>query len=183
MPRIAIPATISDAPATSQPFLEGVEHMFGSVPNVFRLMATSPQLLEGFLGLNGALCKGKLSVATRERIAIAIANTNGCNYCNATHTFLAKTLAKLDEAEIAANRAGSSTDAKAHTAVIFAVKFATTRGRVDNPDISTIRAAGYSDAEIVEIIGLVAINVLTTYLNEVSQTEIDFPDTNVTAAA
>ena len=175
MSRIATPASIQDAPAASQPLLLGVEKTLGSVPNVFRLLATSPEALEGFLGLNGALAKGKLSAATRERIAIAIANTNGCDYCNAAHTYLAKTLAKLDDAELAANRAGSSTDAKAHAAVRFAVKVATSRGRIADSDLAGVRAAGYSDAEIVEMIGLIAANVLTNYLNQVSQTAIDFP--------
>jgi uncharacterized peroxidase-related enzyme len=128
------------------------------------------------------LSKGKLSAATRERIAIAIAQTNGCDYCNAAHTFLAKTFAKLDEAEVAANRAGASTDAKAHAAVSFAVKVATTKGRVSEQDISTVRAAGYSDAEIIEIIGLIALNVLTNYVNEVFQTDVDFPAIDAAAA-
>lgn len=182
MSRIATPATIADTPAKSQPLLESVEKSLGSVPNLFRLLATSPDALEGYLGLNGALSKGKLSAATRERIAIAIAQTNGCDYCNAAHTFLAKTLAKLDEAEVAANRAGASTDAKAHAAVSFAVKVASTKGRVSEQDISTVRAAGYSDAEIIEIIGLIALNVLTNYVNEVFQTDIDFPAIDAAAA-
>ncbi|WP_299618030.1 carboxymuconolactone decarboxylase family protein [uncultured Tateyamaria sp.] len=182
MSRIATPQTIADTPVQSQPLLETVEKSLGSVPNLFRLLATSPDALEGYLGLNGALSKGKLSAATRERIAIAIAQTNGCDYCNAAHTFLAKTFAKLDEAEVAANRAGASTDAKAHAAVSFAVKVATSKGRVSEQDISTVRAAGYSDAEIIEIIGLIALNVLTNYVNEVFQTDIDFPAINAAAA-
>lgn len=182
MSRIATPQTIADTPVLSQPLLETVEKSLGSVPNLFRLLATSPDALEGYLGLNGALSKGKLSAATRERIAIAIAQTNGCDYCNAAHTFLAKTFAKLDEAEVAANRAGASTDAKAHAAVSFAVKVATSKGRVSEQDISTVRAAGYSDAEIIEIIGLIALNVLTNYVNEVFQTDIDFPAINAAAA-
>jgi len=182
MSRIPTPATIADTPAKSQPLLESVEKSLGSVPNLFRLLATSPDALEGYLGLNGALSKGKLSAATRERIAIAIAQTNGCDYCNAAHTFLAKTFAKLDEAEVAANRAGASTDAKAHAAVSFAVKVATTKGRVSEQDISSVRAAGYSDAEIIEIIGLIALNVLTNYVNEVFQTDVDFPTIDAAAA-
>lgn len=182
MSRIPTPATIADTPAKSQPLLESVEKSLGSVPNLFRLLATSPEALEGYLGLNGALSKGKLSAATRERIAIAIAQTNGCDYCNAAHTFLAKTFAKLDEAEVSANRAGASTDAKAHAAVSFAVKVATAKGRVSEQDLSAVRAAGFSDTEIIEIVGHVALNVLTNYVNEVFQTEVDFPAIDATAA-
>ncbi|MDX8350831.1 carboxymuconolactone decarboxylase family protein [Cognatiyoonia sp. IB215182] len=183
MSRITTPATISDAPEASQPLLKGVEKMLGSAPNMFRLIGNSSATLEGYLGLNGALQKGKISAATRERIALAVANTNGCDYCNSAHTFLAKTFAKLDEAELAANRAGSSSDAKAHAAVAFAVKVATNRGQVSADDISSVKAAGYSDAEVVEIVAHVALNVLTNYINEVFKTDIDFPVVELAEAA
>lgn len=175
MSRIPTPATIADAPAGSQELLKAVEGMLGSVPNLFRLVGNSPATLEGYLGLNGALGKGELNAATRERIALAIANYNGCSYCNSAHTFLGKNIAKLDDAEIAANRVGKSTDAKADAAVKFAVKIAEARGRVSAADVEAVKAAGYSDAELVEIVGHVALNVLTNYVNEVFDTEIDFP--------
>lgn len=175
MSRITTPATIADAPEGSQELLKGVEKLLGSAPNMFRLIGNSPETLEGYLGLNGALGKGRISAATRERIALAIANYNGCDYCNSAHTFLGKNLAKLDDGEIAANRSGWSTDAKADAAVRFAVKVAEGRGRITSQDIFDVRTAGYSDAELVEIVGHVALNVLTNYINEVFETEIDFP--------
>ena len=175
MPRIPTPGTINDAPAGSQELLKGVEKMLGSVPNLFRLVGNSPATLEGYLGLNGALGKGELNAATRERIALAIANYNGCSYCNSAHTFLGKNLAKLDDAEIAANREGTSTDAKADVAVKFAVKIAKARGQVSAADVEAVKLAGYSDGELLEIVGHVALNVLTNYVNDVFATEIDFP--------
>ncbi|MEM8796191.1 MAG: carboxymuconolactone decarboxylase family protein [Pseudomonadota bacterium] len=175
MSRINTPATIADAPEGSQALLQGVEKMLGSAPNMFRLIGNSPATLEGYLGLNGALGKGKINAATRERIALAIANYNGCDYCNSAHTYLGKNLVKLDDDEIAANRSGSSTDAKADAAVRFAVKVAKERGQVTAQDVAEVRNAGYLDAEIVEIVGHVALNVLTNYINEVFETEIDFP--------
>lgn len=175
MSRIPTPATIADAPAASQALLRGVERALGSVPNLFRLVSNSPAALEGYLGLNGALGKGSLNAATRERIALAIANYNGCSYCNSAHTYLGKNLAKLDDAEIAANRAGRSTDPKAAAAVVFALEVARARGRVSAEDIAAIKAAGYSDGELVEIVGHVALNVLTNYVNDAFETEVDFP--------
>ena len=81
MTRLSIPATITDAPAASQPLLQTVEKQLGSVPNLFRLIANSPAALEGYLSLSGALAKGSLPAATRERIALAVAELNGCGYC------------------------------------------------------------------------------------------------------
>ena len=121
MSRIPTPASIAASPAASQPLLEAVGKQLGSVPNLFRLAATSPAALEGYLGMMGALAKGALPAATRERIALAVAEVNGCNYCLAAHAYLGKNLAKLDDAEIAANRAGTSHDAKADAAVRFAL--------------------------------------------------------------
>lgn len=175
MSRIPTPATVQDAPAKSQPMLEAVGKQLGVVPNLFRLVATSPAALEGYLGVSGALAKGTLSAATRERIALAVAEVNGCSYCLSAHSYLAKNIAKLDEAEITANRDGHSNDAKADVAVHFAAKLAHARGRVSEADVDAVKSAGYSDAQVIEIILDVALNTWTNYLNEALKTEIDFP--------
>lgn len=175
MSRIPTPATIADAPESARPLLEAVNKQLGSVPNLFRIVSNSPAALEGYLGLNGALGKGKLSAATRERIALAVAEINGCGYCLAAHNYLGTNLAKLDAAEILANRHGGSNDAKADVAVRFAAKVARERGGVSAADVETVRAAGYGDAEVVEILAHVALNTLTNYVNEALGTVIDFP--------
>ncbi|WP_206021063.1 carboxymuconolactone decarboxylase family protein [Antarcticimicrobium luteum] len=83
MSRIDIPATIDAAPEASRPLLDAVTKLLGSAPNLFRLAANSPAALEGYLGIFGALGKGSLPAPTRERIALAIAEFNGCGYCPA----------------------------------------------------------------------------------------------------
>ncbi|HWT09731.1 MAG TPA: carboxymuconolactone decarboxylase family protein [Roseomonas sp.] len=175
MSRIPTPATIDAAPEAARPLLNGVKAQLGSVPNLFRVLANSPAALGGYLGLNGALAKGALDPRTRERIALAVAEVNGCGYCLAAHTYLGTNLARLDAAEIAANRAGRSNDAKADAAVRFAVALTQSRGHVGDAALATIRAAGWSDAEILEITVHVALNTLTNYVNEVAGTEVDFP--------
>ena len=183
MSRIATPASIEASPAASQPMLQAVHKQLGSVPNLFRVVGNSPAALEGYLGLNGALAKGKLDAKTRERIALAVADINGCGYCLAAHTYLGKHLAKLDDAEMAMNRAGTSKDSKADAAVRFAAKVVIERGHVETSDLDIVRAAGYGDAEILEIVLHVALNTLTNYVNEVAGTEIDFPAAAVRLAA
>lgn len=183
MSLIATPATIADAPSASQPLLEAVNQQLGVVPNLFRLTATSPATLEGYLGLMGALGKGSLDAPTRERIAITVAQINGCSYCLSAHTYLGKNLAKLDDAELAANRNGGSNDAKANAAVRFAAKVTTARGAVTQGDVEELRAAGYSDDQALEIVGHVALNTLTNYINEAFRTEIDFPVVDARVAA
>ena len=175
MSRINIPATITDAPAASQPLLDQVQKQIGSVPNMFRLIANSPATLEGYLGIGAALGKGALPAATRERIALAVAEANGCSYCLSAHAYIGKHLAKLDDAEITANRSGASNDPKADAAVRFAATLARERGQITDADLAAVKLAGYSDAQILEIFLHVALNTFTNYVNEALQTEIDFP--------
>ena len=175
MSRIPTPASIDAAPPAARPSLEAVQKLFGTVPNLFRLVANSPAALEGYLGLNGALGKGKLDGRTRERIALAVAELNACDYCLSAHTYLGKNLAKLDDAEIAANREGGSTDAKAGAAVRFATAVVRARGHVSDADLQAVKAAGHGDAEVIEIVAHVALNTLTNFINSVAKTEIDFP--------
>lgn len=183
MTRINTFASIEAAPAGAQPFLEGAKKQLGSVPNLFRVIANSPAALEGYFGLNGALAKGTLDAKTRGRIALAVAEINGCGYCLSAHTYLGKNLAKLDDAEMTANRSGTSNDLKADAAVRFAAKVVRERGHVSDADVAAVKLAGYDDAQIVEIVAHVALNTLTNYINEVTKTEIDFPVVKLRSAA
>jgi uncharacterized peroxidase-related enzyme len=183
MSRIPTPATIADAPAASQPLLEAVEKQLGVAPNLFRLVSKSPAALEGYLGLSGALGKGELPAATRERIALAVAEINGCDYCLSAHTYLGRNLARLDDAEITANRSGASNDPTADAAVRFAAKVTRARGHVSEDDLRAVKLAGYTDAQVIEIVLHVALNTWTNYINEVAATEIDFPVVSARKAA
>lgn len=173
MSRITVPV-FEDTPAASQPMLEGVRRQLGVVPNSFRVLALSPAVLQGLLGLNGALTKA-LDLKTRERIAIAIAQSNGCDYCLSAHHYIGLNLARITAEEIALNRQGTSGEPKAHAAVAFALKINDARGKVSADDMQAVRDAGYTDAQIVEIIAVVAENIFTNLLNIVADTDIDFP--------
>lgn len=175
MSLIPIPATIEAAPTASRPLLLEVKKQLGVVPNLFRLVANSAAALQGYLALSDALSKGALHAPTRERIALAVAEINGCDYCLSAHVYLGRNLAKLDEAEMTANRSGASNDRMADAAVRFAAKVARERGHVSAEDVEAVRSAGYEDAQIVEIVLHVALNTWTNYINEVAKTDIDFP--------
>ena len=161
MSRIAIP-TRDDAPDASKPFLDAVNKQLGSVPNLFRLVALSPAALAGMTGLSRALTKA-LDVKTRERIALAVAQVNGCDYCLSAHTYLGLNLAKISPEESPSIARARSADAKADAAVRFAAKVARERGHVSDADLAAVREAGFTDAQIIEIVGLVAENVFTNF--------------------
>ena len=134
----------------------------------------SPSALTALMQLRETLAHGSLRVKTRETLALALAQYNECDYCLSAHV-ASSPKAGMDEAAIAAARSGNSSDARVDAAAKFALAVARNRGNVSDDDVAHVRAAGYSDGEIVEIIANVALNLFTNYINKVAQTEIDFP--------
>ena len=181
MSRLSIPA-LDNVPEASKPILDAVKKQLGVVPNMYRLIAQSPATLQGFTSNNAALAK-TLDVKTRERIALAIAQVDGCDYCLSAHTYLGLNLAKISPEEIALNRTGASGDVKANAAVSFAAKVVRERGHITGADLKAVRDAGFSDGQIVEILAVTAENVFTNLLNVVAETDIDFPVVHAAEAA
>ena len=140
-----------------------------------KAMANSAALLKGYLDLSGALAHGVLDVATRELIALTVAQGNECDYCLSAHSYLAEHVAHLDGGDIAAARKAQATNAK--TAAILGLASAVNDSRGDTPAdvVEAARTAGVTDEEIAETIGHVALNVLTNYFNKTARVEIDFP--------
>ena len=171
-----------DANAEQAQLLDAIESQLGMVPNFLKVFANSPAALKAFLGLHEIASQGSLEAQSRERIALAMAQQNACEYCVSAHTAIGRK-AGLSHSEIEANRAGTSEDAKAAAAVKFAAALAEHSGEVTTAEIIAVRAAGYSDAEIVEIITHVGMNILTNILGKASRVEIDFPKVDLKLAA
>lgn len=182
MSRISIP-TVEQSVEASKPLLAAVMKQLGVIPNLMKLVGHSAAALEGYLSLNGALAKGKLSIKLRESIALAVAEHNGCDYCLSAHEYLGRNVAKLSQSEIDAARNGRSEDKYADAALRFSRQIVESRGRVSDADIAALRAAGFDEAAIIEIVVNVALNVLTNYVNNVALTDIDFPKARARIAA
>ncbi|MBT5073322.1 MAG: peroxidase-related enzyme [Kordiimonadaceae bacterium] len=162
--------------------LNAIEGQMGMVPNFLGVLAQSPDALKAFLGLHEIAAGGALDPQTRERIALVIAEENACEYCVAAHTAIGRK-AGLTTSEIESNRAGSSQDARAAAAVEFARNLNEHKGDLTQAEFEAVRAAGYSDAEIVEIITHVGMNILTNLIGKAVQVEIDFPKIELLKAA
>lgn len=171
-----------NAPAVVKATLDAVKAKLGTVPNIFLTMANSPALLNGYLAFSAAIGEGKLSASLREQIALVAAGANRCNYCASAHTALGK-MVGLSQQEIARNLAGDASDKKTAAALKFARKLVLDRGVVNDSDLSAVRSAGYSNEEILEILGNVAVNLVTNYFNHLADTDIDFPRVDAVAAA
>lgn len=151
-----------------------VKSKLGVVPNLMRTLGHSPTALEAYLGLSGTLAKGVLPAAVREQLALAIGEANACDYCVSAHSLLGKG-AGLSPAAILDARLVRAEDPKTDALLKFAAAVVAARGLVSDETLAAVRAAGASDAEIVEVVAHVALNTLTNYTNHVAQTVVDFP--------
>lgn len=181
MARVAVidPKT---ATGEARQLLDAVQSSLGMVPNFIRVLANSPAALSAFLGMHAISGAGSLDPKTRERIALAVAEQNACQYCVSAHTAIGRKIG-LDAQELLANRMGQSSDAKAAAALSFARALVEQTGRVSQADFDEVRAAGHTDAEIIEIITHVAMNIFTNLLGKSTQVDIDFPRVELTRAA
>ena len=162
--------------------LDAIQGQLGMVPNFLKVLANSPEALRAFLGLHGIAGEGSLDLRTRERIALAVAQQNACEYCVSAHTAIGRK-AGLSASEIEANRAGTSQDDKAAAAVKFARALVEHSGEVTTAELLAVRNAGYSEAEIVEIITHVGMNILTNIIGKASRVDIDFPKVELKLAS
>lgn len=177
---IALPT--DTATGKTKELFTAIEGKLGMVPNMMRTMGSSPAFLEGYLNLSGALSHGTLGAKTGELIALAVAEANACSYCLSAHTYIGGNLLKITEDAMISARSGRSDDPKIDAILGFAISVVTKRGIVDDADVAAVKAAGVTDGQIGEIIGHVALNILTNYLNNTANTEVDFPVVETFAA-
>lgn len=161
-------------PTASQALLEQVHRTFGATPNMFKAVSNSPAALQSMWGAFAALGKGKLGAALGEQIAVAVANRNACDYCLAAHTVIGQQAGVSGDALISA-QTGQSSDPKTAAALKFALAVVSERGRVGASDIEALRAVGFDDGAVVEIVAHVALNLFTNYINVALDVPLDFP--------
>ena len=162
------------APARTAELLAAVKQKMGGVPNILATMAASPAALAGYLGLSGALGEGRLDARMRERIALAVAGANRCDYCASAHSAIGS-MVGLSKAEIEASLTGRAEDADAGIMLGLVTRIVQQGGLVSDADLAAVRAAGHDDETIVEIVANVALNIFTNYFNHIAGTDIDFP--------
>lgn len=171
---------LKQATGKAKELLDGVQAKIGMTPNLMRGLANSPAALQAYLDFSGALAGGLLDPKVREQIALTIGTANGCEYCVSAHTAIGKG-AGLSSDELTAARQAASTNARAKAALQFARAVLETKGHVPDDAWQNLKAAGYSEGEVVEIVAHVGLNIFTNYFNHVAQTAIDFPKVSLSA--
>ncbi|MBB6146050.1 putative peroxidase-related enzyme [Silvibacterium bohemicum] len=162
------------ATGKAKELLDAVHSAMKMTPNMTRVMANSPAVLQGYLSFSGALAGGVLNHKLREELALAVSEQNSCQYCVSAHTAIGK-MVGLSGAEIEAARDGDSASPKTAAALKFAREIVAKQGRASESDVEAVRAAGFNDGEIAEIIAHVALNVFTNYFNNTADVDVDFP--------
>jgi uncharacterized peroxidase-related enzyme len=155
-----------------------IESKLGMVPNMMKTMGNSSAVLDGYLSLSGALGNGNLNAHVGELIAMAVAESNRCNYCLSAHTYIGTNLVNINADELSNARQGNASDAKTDAILKFAKLLVSKNGLVTDEDVNTIKNAGASEAEIGEVVAHVALNIFTNYFNNTANTFIDFPEVN-----
>ncbi len=151
-----------------------VRAKFGFVPNFFRVLADAPVALEGYLNFSEALAGGTLDGRIRERIALAVAESNLCDYCLSAHAFLGQR-AGLTPDEIANAIRARAADPKTDAILKLARNIVVQRGEISDSDLQQVRAAGLRDGEIIETVANVALNIFMNYVSHAARLPIDFP--------
>jgi uncharacterized peroxidase-related enzyme len=181
MPRIQ-PVDPATAQGPAKEYLNAIQAKLGGTPNIFKTFAHSPAVGEFYANGSAALGKSTLSAALREQIALTVAGANSCDYCASAHTVIGKKAGVADD-ELPAALKGQSKDKKTQAALTFAKKIVDAKGNLADADVKAVKDAGFTDAEVLEIIAVVAFNIFTNYFNHIVGTEVDFPKVETKKAA
>jgi uncharacterized peroxidase-related enzyme len=174
--RLNVPS-LDDVPAGTQRILDNVGAQLGFVPNMFKTIASNPTVLEAVATLQRTLSQ-VLDAKTRHSIALAVSQANDCSYCLAIHTYVSSEFGGMSSDDIDLSRAGSSVDPKRAAVARFAQRVVDSRGQVSDADLAAVRGAGYTDPQILAIVTVAVQVLLTNFINNVNQTDIDIPAVN-----
>jgi uncharacterized peroxidase-related enzyme len=175
MSRLSVPSLESATGATAEIYGQ-IKKAVGNVPNTFAAIgAYGPAALKSVIAADGVLAVGALTKRDQETIKLVVSSVAGCDYCVAAHSMLGK-LAGLKPEVLKQIRDGEPTgDAKRDALIRFVRTLAETSGTVSDDDFAAIKAAGYSDAQLVDISLAFATTVFTNVFNRINDTDIDFP--------
>lgn len=159
--------------ATNQQVFDQLEKGLGFVPNLYATLALNPTALPDYLALQNR--KSTLKAKEREVVNLAVSQVNDCAYCLAAHTALGK-MNGFTEDQILELRAGqASFDAKLNALARFARETTLLRGKPRPDTTDELLAAGFTQANLVDIIVLIGDKIVTNFLHGVTQVPIDFP--------
>lgn len=162
--------TIDDAPDAAKPGLSAAQKNNGFLPNLVRLLANAPIALEAYQTLTAINSRSELSPAEREAVQITAAATHGCGFCVAGHTAVAYKKIGLNEHIVNALRDGDRVpDSRLDAVAEFTRAVIRTRGNVPDDELKTFLAAGFSEANALEVVLGVSLATLCNFSNNLGR--------------
>jgi uncharacterized peroxidase-related enzyme len=152
-----------------------IEENLGVVPNMFKCMGNSAVAMDGFMGFNGSLHSGKLGPKYVKMVILATSELNGCGYCASAHTQMAKNAELLTDEECLNTRRLIGVDERSQAMLNFVKRVHETKGRVEDQDLQALKEKDFSDEEVVEILGAMALITFANYISNVGKPDLDFP--------
>ena len=172
MKSIAVPTREQVSPA-NQVLFDSLKKNIGSVPNLFAVYAHSENALGTYLALSGA--KTSLRAKEKEAVNLIVSQVNGCEYCLAAHTAIAKKLGLTDEQILEIRRGSVSFDAKLDALVKLAKSITENKGHADEQLVANFFAAGYNEGSLIDVVIVVGDKTITNYIYALTGIPIDFP--------
>jgi len=166
---------IESAPAESRPLLEGAKKEMGMVPNVFGVMAESPEILKAYNQLNELFTQSSLNTDEVNVVWLAINVEHTCHYCVPAHTGIAKQMQVSDDIINALRDEKPLPDDKLEALRAFTLKMVRERGNVKEADLKAFFDAGYSHRQVLDVILGISMKTLSNYTNHVAETPVDEP--------
>jgi uncharacterized peroxidase-related enzyme len=164
------------ATGRSAELFAAIKSKLGKVPNAYvAIGSNSPVALEALLQFDAKLADTSLSKQEIETIKLAVSEVSGCDYCVAAHTLMGKLAGLSPEAMLAARRGGGGGNERLDALAGFVRGVVAGTGTVPQAVVDAVKAAGYSDAQIVDTLFAVSSITFTNLLNRVNDTVLDFP--------
>lgn len=172
MNTIPVPTREQVSPA-NQALFDALQKRIGFVPNLYASFAHSAHALGSYLALQSA--PSSLALREREVVNLAVSQVNGCRYCLAAHTALARQVG-FDDAQILALRRGTAPfDTRLDVLARLARALAQARGALDAAPVDAFLAAGWTQEQLVDTVVLVGDKTISNLLHAVTQVPVDFP--------
>jgi uncharacterized peroxidase-related enzyme len=165
--------TIESAPAASRSSLEGLLEAIGFVPNLAASMAESPSLIEGFTALRSLLGHSTFPPLEREVISLVVSFENACTYCMAAHSTFAQMCGASEEV-LESLRVGKAPDDRRLGALAtYTRHLLANRGHLAIAAGQPLLDAGFTRAQMLEAILVIAFTTIANYVHNVTKCEID----------
>ena len=169
-----IPMQTNGAGSELKPSLKSSRLKLDEAPRFLQVLANSPASLRAYLRADAALVRGQLTPRQRQQVALAVAEINGSSHSLSARYDTRKSLG-LTHQEVQLARNAAAADPKADTMLRFTRAVVLQRGDISDEDFQELGKAGFTDAQIIEIVANIALNIFSDYFNSVAKTEVDFP--------